>query len=57
MIQQKYHTNSKGRITNHYRAKTKVNIIRYADDFVITTNSKVIAMELREHVREFFHER
>lgn len=57
MIQQRYHTNSKGRITNHYRAKTKVNLIRYADDFVITTNSKEIAIELKEQVREFLHER
>ncbi|MBZ9609924.1 reverse transcriptase N-terminal domain-containing protein [Clostridium estertheticum] len=32
VIQDKYHRNSKGKIENHYRAKTKVNLIRYADD-------------------------
>ena len=32
VIQDKYHRNSKGNIENHYRGKTKVNLIRYADD-------------------------
>ena len=32
VIQDKYHRNSKGNIENHYRAKTKVNLVRYADD-------------------------
>ena len=48
LIQDKYHRNSKGKIENHYRAKTKVNIVRYADDFIITANTKEIAEELRE---------
>ncbi|WP_185966926.1 reverse transcriptase N-terminal domain-containing protein, partial [Clostridium sp. HBUAS56017] len=42
VIQDKYHRNSKGKIENHYRAKTKVNLIRYADDFIITANSKEV---------------
>jgi RNA-directed DNA polymerase len=32
LIQERYHRNSIGNITNHYRAKTKVNLVRYADD-------------------------
>ena len=32
VIQDKYHRNSKGNIENHYRSKTKVNLVRYADD-------------------------
>ena len=32
LIQDKYHRNSKGNIENHYRAKSKVNLVRYADD-------------------------
>ncbi|MDQ1272276.1 MAG: RNA-directed polymerase [Planctomycetota bacterium] len=32
LIQDKYHRNSKGKIENHYRAKSKVNLVRYADD-------------------------
>jgi RNA-directed DNA polymerase len=53
VIQDKYHRNSKGNIENHYRAKTKVNLIRYADDFVITANSKEVAEKLKTIVSEF----
>ena len=40
LIQDKYHRNTKGNIENHYRAKSKVNLIRYADDFIITQRQK-----------------
>src|SRR5699024_7839940 len=33
--------------------KTKVNLVRYADDFVITANSREIAEELKVLVSEF----
>lgn len=46
LIQDKYHRNSKGNIENHYRTKTKVNLVRYADDFIVTANSK----EIRENL-------
>ncbi len=57
VIQDKYHRNSKGNIENHYRAKTKVNLVRYADDFIITANSKETAVELKDIVSEFFQSR
>ena len=57
LIQDKYHRNSKGNIENHYRAKTKVNLVRYADDFIITANTKEIAEELKETVSEFLKTR
>ncbi|MBU3154484.1 group II intron reverse transcriptase/maturase [Clostridium estertheticum] len=57
VIQNKYHRNSKGKIENHYRAKTKVNLIRYADDFVITANSKEVAEELKTTVSQFLGSR
>ncbi|MHC6181026.1 group II intron reverse transcriptase/maturase [Clostridium sp. JNZ X4-2] len=57
VIQDKYHRNSKGKIENHYRAKTKVNLIRYADDFIITANSKEIAEELKTTVSQFLQSR
>lgn len=57
VIQDKYHRNSKGNIENHYRAKTKVNLIRYADDFIITANSKEIAVELKKTVSVFLSSR
>lgn len=46
-----------GNIINHYRAKTKVNLIRYADDFIITANSKETAEELKSIVSDFLESR
>lgn len=57
VIQDKYHRNSKGNIENHYRARTKVNLVRYADDFIITANSKEIAEDLKVIVSEFLSTR
>lgn len=57
LIQDKYHRNSKGKIENHYRAKSKVNLVRYADDFIITANTKEIAEELKETVSTFLKSR
>ena len=57
LIQDKYHRNSKGNIENHYRAKSKVNLIRYADDFIITAKTKEIAEELRNIVSQFLETR
>lgn len=57
IIQDKYHRNSKGNIENHFRAKTKVNLVRYADDFIITAKSKEIAEELKVIVSQFLNSR
>ena len=57
LIQDKYHRNSRNRITNHYRAKTKVNLVRYADDFIITANTKELAEKLKETVSRFLETR
>ena len=57
VIQDKYHRNSKGKIENHFRAKTKVNLIRYADDFIVTANSRETAEELKTAVSTFLESR
>lgn len=57
LIQDNYHRNSKGKIENHYRAKTKVNLIRYADDFIITAKTKEIAEEIKDLVSSFLKTR
>lgn len=57
LIQDKYHRNSKGNIENHYRAKTKVNLVRYADDFIVTANSKETAEELKLTISQFLKSR
>jgi RNA-directed DNA polymerase len=53
LIQDKYHRNSNGNIENHYRAKTKVNLVRYADDFIITANSKEDCRRTQTHCQQF----
>lgn len=53
LIQDKYHRNTKGKIENHYRAKNKVNLVRYADDFIITAKTKGIAEEIKDVVSSF----
>jgi len=35
----------------------KVNLIRYADDFIITADSKELAEDIQEIIRTFLHER
>ncbi|MTI95976.1 MAG: group II intron reverse transcriptase/maturase, partial [Firmicutes bacterium] len=57
LIQDKYHRNSRGKIKNHFRAKTKVNLVRYADDFIITANTKETAEEIKEIVSQFLNTR
>lgn len=57
LIQDRYHRNSKGKIENHYRAKTKVNLVRYADDFILTANTKELAEELKDLVGQFLKTR
>lgn len=57
LIQENYHRNSIGNITNHYRAKTKVNLVRYADDFIVTANSKETAEEVKKLISEFLASR
>lgn len=57
LIQDKHYRNAKGNIENHYRAKTKVNLVRYVDDFIITANSKEIAEELKSLVSNFLESR
>jgi RNA-directed DNA polymerase len=57
LIQDNYHRNSKGKIWNSYRAKTKVNIVRYADDFIVTAATKEIAEEVKRLIAEFLASR
>lgn len=57
LIQDRYHRNSKGNIESHYRAKTKVNFIRYCDDFIVTAATQEIAEEVKVLISDFLKER
>jgi RNA-directed DNA polymerase len=53
----KYYAWNNGNIDKGRRNKFKVNYVRYADDFVITTNSQEIAYEIIELVKTFLEPR
>gem|GEM_PF-1682925 len=57
LIQDNYHRNTRGNIEGHYRAKTKVNFIRYCDDFIVTAATEEIAIEVKELITSFLKER
>jgi RNA-directed DNA polymerase len=54
LLVDKYHRHPKsGKITVQQRAKHKVNFVRYADDFIVTTKTKEIAEEAKELIKNF----
>lgn len=57
LLEDKYHRGKTGRITDHQRRKYKVNFVRYADDFIITANTKEIAEEAKELIKGFLKDK
>lgn len=57
LLEEQYHLNSKGKHHWKVAAKNKVNLVRYADDFVITAATESIAKEVKTLVAEFLAER
>lgn len=57
LLDTKYHTNGKGNMDRHLAGKTKVNFVRYADDFVITANTEELAWEVKTLVAEHLTKR
>jgi len=56
IIQERYWKSPKGYINVQYN-KQKVNLIRYADDFIVTASTKEIAEEVKELISKFLTER
>lgn len=52
VLEKKYHLNSRGTVCWRTRAKTRVNFVRYADDFVITAESPEISQDVKQTVAE-----
>lgn len=53
VLSDRFHTNRLGKIDLRFKNAHKVNLVRYADDFVVTAASKEIAEEAKELIREF----
>ena len=52
-----YHVGKNGKINKSRYNPDKVNFVRYADDFIVTANSKEIAKGLMGLIKEFLKER
>lgn len=57
MLSEKYDFSKEGKYSRFVHGKTKVNFIRYADDFIVTANSREIAEEVNELIKGFLKER
>ena len=57
LLADKYHNNKNGRTDRKHSAKYKVNLCRYADDFIVTAKTEEIAKEVKELIKDFLEDR
>lgn len=57
MLSDRFHTNPLGKIDLRFKNAHKVNLVRYADDFIVTAATKEIAQEAQELIRVFLKAR
>ena len=53
----RFHTNHLGKVDNRFSNANKVNLIRYADDFIVTAATEEIAIEAKGVIRDFLKTR
>lgn len=53
ILSDRFHTNRLGKIDLRFKNAHKVNLVRYADDFIVTAATKEIAEEAKEIIRGF----
>jgi len=57
VLSDRFHTNRLGKVDLRFKNAHKVNLVRYADDFVVTAATEEIAMEAKEVIRDFLKTR
>lgn len=57
MLANHFDLSAKGEVSAFVHNKSKVNLVRYADDFIVTAATKEIAEEAKELIREFLKTR
>ena len=57
VLSERFHTNRLGKVDIRFKNAHKVNLVRYADDFIVTAASKEIAEEAKEIIRDFLRTR
>lgn len=53
VLSDRFHTNRQGKVSLQYKNAHKVNLVRYADDFIVTAATKEIAEEAKKIIRDF----
>jgi RNA-directed DNA polymerase len=57
LLEDRYHTGKNGMISQRQASKHKVNFLRYADDFIVTSKTEEVAKEVKELIKNFLKER
>jgi RNA-directed DNA polymerase len=57
VLENRFHTNRLGNVDLRFRNAHKVNLTRYADDFIVTAATKEIAEEAKTLIRDFLKTR
>ncbi|MDE6455510.1 MAG: group II intron reverse transcriptase/maturase [Dysosmobacter sp.] len=57
VLSDRFHTNRLGKVDLRFKNAHKVNLVRYADDFIVTAATKEIAEEAKEIIRDFLQTR
>ncbi len=56
-LSDRFHTNRQGKVSLQYKNAHKINLVRYADDFIVTAATREIAEEAKELIRDFLQTR
>ena len=57
VLVEKFDTNSKGKVDSKLHNKNQVNLVRYADDFIVTARTEEIALKAKEVIKDFLKTR
>ena len=57
VLSDRFHTNRLGKVDLRFKNAHKVNLVRYADDFVVTAATEEIALEAKELIKDFLKTR
>lgn len=57
VLSDRFHTNRLGKVDIRFKNAHKVNLVRYADDFIVTAATEEIALEAKELIKDFLKTR
>lgn len=57
VLSDRFHTNRLGKVDLRFKNAHKVNLVRYADDFIVTAATEEIALEAKELIKDFLKTR